>query len=97
MCAFVFVLHSDMRPKALGFPAVDVWCPLLLHVIQNSERKEKGGGCVASLNGTMEEWTGSPHGPVPAAVALSQVTLRALTLLEAASYFFTKGRKKRVW
>lgn len=33
--ASVSALHSDPRPEALGFPAVDVWCPLLLHVSQN--------------------------------------------------------------
>lgn len=49
---------------------------------------------MASLNEAMEEWTGGPHGPVPAAVALSHVTLRALTLPEAASYF-TQRRKEK--
>lgn len=49
---------------------------------------------MTSLNEAMEEWTGGPHGPVPAAVALSHVTLRALTLPEAASYF-TQRRKEK--
>lgn len=88
-----------------GFQAVDVWCPLLLHLSQNlkslvpslGQRKgERGGGCVA-LSGALEERGGCPDSPVLAAVALGQVNAQALTLPEAVAYFYPKGGRKSVW
>lgn len=83
-------------------PDIPLWmsgCPLLLHLSQNlksfvpqsgmKERRKRRWLC-APLSGAMEGWHGA-SGPV-ATVALGQVTSRALTLPEAATYFLPKKK-----